>query len=263
MREFQEMDELAERDSPVHRFSAPAKLAVTVLYILTVLSFGKYDLPGVLLMALYPYLLFPFSTLSFRMCLRKMRIVLPLVIAVGLFDPLLNRTVWITIAGIPVSYGWLSFVSLALKGVLSVTAAFLLAATTRIEDLCGALRRIRIPSVMVTLILLTYRYIAVMTEEVSVMTDAYHLRAPRQKGIAREAWGSFTGQLILRSMDRAKELYASMLLRGYDGEFPQSQRTCLAAKDIAYMIFWITVFILLRHVPLADVIGSILTGGKI
>ena len=51
------------------------------------------------------------------------------------------------------------------------------------------------------------------------MIQAYSLRAPNQKGIHISAWGSFLGQLLLRSMDRAQELYYSMLLRGFRGEF--------------------------------------------
>ena len=58
LHELKEMDELAAMNSPVHRFSALSKLAVTVSFIVIVMSFGKYDLSGVLMMALYPYFLF-------------------------------------------------------------------------------------------------------------------------------------------------------------------------------------------------------------
>ena len=51
------------------------------------------------------------------------------------------------------------------------------------------------------------------------MSQSYHLRAPNQKGINISAWGSFLGQLILRSSDKADALYESMELRGFDGEF--------------------------------------------
>ena len=55
---------------------------------------------------------------------------------------------------------------------------------------------LRMPGMLVTLLLLTYRYVGVMTEELAVMTDAYRLRAPGQKGIHYSAWGSFLGQLL-------------------------------------------------------------------
>ena len=44
LREIGEMDELAARSSPVHDLSALAKLLSTIAYIITVVSFDKYDL---------------------------------------------------------------------------------------------------------------------------------------------------------------------------------------------------------------------------
>ena len=120
--------------------------------------------------------------------------------AVGLFNPFFDRAPQLYLGAVAVSGGVISMVSLMLKGVLCLTASFLLIATTPIDSLCAALRRLHVPSLLVTLLLLTYRYVGVMTEEVAVMTDAYRLRAPGQKGIHISAWGSFLGQLLLRSM---------------------------------------------------------------
>ena len=58
-----------------------------------------------------------------------------------------------------------------------------------------------------------------LLDEVSAMTQAYSLRAPGQKGIHISAWGTFLGQLLLRTMDRADDLYEAMMLRGFSGEF--------------------------------------------
>ena len=64
LQEFHEIDELADGNSPVHRFSALSKLTVTVAYLLVLLSFDQYDLSGVFTMAVYPYILFAMSSLS-------------------------------------------------------------------------------------------------------------------------------------------------------------------------------------------------------
>ena len=151
-------------------------------------------------------------------------------------------------------------ITLLLKGVLALTASFLLAATTRIDELCGALRRLHVPSIIVTVLLLTYRYITVLTEEVSIMTDAYHLRAPGQKGIAFKAWGSFLGQLLLRSADRAQELYSSMLLRGFNGEFRYVKTRKETGREVICCILLLILFVLLRNYDLAEWIGKAVTG---
>ena len=75
---------------------------------------------------------------------------------------------------------------------------------------------------------MTYRYVTVLLEEVNRITQAYSLRAPNQKGIHYKVWGTLTGQVLLRSMDRANAVYESMLLRGYDGSFQKKDRICIS-----------------------------------
>ena len=256
MRELSEMDELAVRSSPVHALHPAAKLTVTIVYILITISFSKYDLGGLVPMVLWPVLLFQISGIEVRTCFYKLRIVLPLVMAVGLFNPVFDRTVILWIGSLGVSGGVISMLTLMLKGVFCLMASFLLMATTPIDSLCAALRRLHVPKLLVTLLLLTYRYVGVMTEELAVMTEAYHLRAPGQKGIHISAWGSFLGQLLLRSMDRAQELYSSMLLRGYRQEFRYADIRPFRARDALYMILCAAAFLLLRTVRIAELLGG-------
>ena len=177
--------------------------------------------------------------------------------AVGLFNPLFDRAPMLYLGTVPVSGGVVSMLSLMLKGVLCLMMSFLLIATTPIDSLCAALRRLHVPSVLVTLLLLTFRYVGVMTEELAIMSDAYHLRAPGQKGIHISAWGSFLGQVLLRSMDRAQELYSSMLLRGYEGEFRYAKTSPFGAVDAAYTVGMLALCLFLRYVNLSEALGRL------
>ena len=255
--ELSEMDELAAQDSPIHRLSPTAKLLTAIAYILVVVSYHKYDLSGLIVMLLYPVLLFQLSDIPISVCFYKLRIVLPLVMAVGLFNPFFDRAPLVYLGTVPVSGGVISMLTLMLKGVLCLMVSFLMMATTPIDSLCAALRKLHIPGMLVTLLLLTYRYVGVMTEELAVMTDAYHLRAPGQKGIHVSAWGSFLGQLLLRSMDRAQELYSSMLLRGYHDHFHYAPMKTFDLRDGLYLVGCIAIFLLLRFVNIAQLLGSI------
>ena len=255
MRELAEMDELAARSSPIHALHPLAKLTATVAYILVTLSFHKYDLSGLAPMVLWPILLFQISGIEVRTCFYKLRIVLPLVMAVGLFNPIFDRTALMHIGGVAVSGGVISMLTLMLKGLFCLMASFLLIATTSIDLICAALRQLHVPGMLVTLLLLTYRYVGVMTEELAVMTDAYLLRAPGQKGIHVSAWGSFLGQLLLRSMDRAQELYSSMQLRGYHQHFHYADIQPYRMRDALYMLGCIVFFLLLRCLNIAQLLG--------
>ena len=257
LRELGEMDDLAAQDSPIHRLHPAAKLLSTIAYIVLTVSFDKYDLDGIIPMLLWPLLLFQLSGIPVRTCFHKLRIVLPLVMAVGLFNPFFDRAPLLVLGSISISGGVVSMLTLMAKGVFCLMASFLLMATTPIDSLCAALRMLHVPGMIVTLLLLTYRYVGVMTRELAVMTDAYHLRAPEQKGIHVSAWGSFLGQLLLRSMDRAQELYSSMLLRGYHEHFHYADVRPFALTDGLYVLGCASVFLLLRFVPVAQAAGSL------
>ncbi|MBO5555556.1 MAG: cobalt ECF transporter T component CbiQ [Oscillospiraceae bacterium] len=257
LHELSEMDELAAQSSPIHRLHPAAKLLSTILYIAVVLSFHKYDLSGLFPLILWPVLLFQVSGIPVRTCFYKLRIVLPLVMAVGLFNPIFDRAPLLVLGGTAVSGGVISMITLMLKGLFCLMASFLLMATTPIDSLCAALRKLHVPGVLVTLLLLTYRYVGVMTEELAIMTDAYHLRAPGQKGIHISAWGSFLGQMLLRSMDRAQELYSSMLLRGYHEHFHYADVKAFGMGDGLYTLGCAAVFVLLRVDHVAQGLGSL------
>lgn len=258
--ELREMDALAAGNSHVHALHPVCKLVVTIGYIITLVSFDKYDFSGVAIMALYPIFLFQAAFIPVGTCFRKLRLVLPLVCAVGLVNPFLDRTVLLHLGRIPVTGGMISMVTLMMKGVFSLMASFLLIATTPIDSLCAGLRQLHVPSLLTTLLLLTYRYIGLMIGEVAVMTQAYLLRAPGQKGVHISAWGSFLGQLLLRSMDRAEELYNSMRLRGFRGEFFYADVPKWTAGSVAFGAICLGLFILMRYFPVATLLGGLFVG---
>ncbi len=258
LHELAEMDELAARSSPIHALHPAAKLITTIAYILVTLSFDKYDLSGLVPMLLWPVLLFQLSGTEVRSCFYKLRIVLPLVMAVGLFNPFFDRDVLLRLGPLAISGGVVSMLTLMLKGLFCLMASFLLMATTPIDNLCAALRQLHVPKTLVTLRLLTYRYVGVMTEELAIMTEAYHLRAPGQKGVHISAWGSFLGQLLLRSMDRAQELYSSMLLRGYHQHFHYADIKPFRQRDALYSIGCGLAFLLLRYFRIAQLLGGMI-----
>lgn len=255
--ELREMDALAAEDSPIHRLHPLCKLLVTVAYIATVVSFPKYDFTGLVVMVLYPVFLFQAALIPVGTCFYKLRVVLPLVCAVGLVNPFLDKMPLLQFGNLTVTGGMVSMVTLMLKGVFSLMASFLLIATTPIDSLCAALRRLHVPSLLTTLLLLTYRYIGVMLEEVAIMTEGYKLRAPGQKGIHISAWGSFLGQLLLRSMDRAQELFDSMQLRGFRGEFFYANVPPCKVSGILYTIACVGMFLLARLIPITSALGNL------
>ncbi len=134
--------------------------------------------------------------------------------------------------------GLRDFVTIALKSWVSVQAALLLSFTTPFAELVEALRRLRVPQVMVAIIGFMYRYLAVLTDEASRLNRA---RASRSAIVAGRAGGSIrwragvtgglVGTLFIRSYERSERVYAAMQARGFEGEFRRMGGRPLTAGD--------------------------------
>jgi cobalt/nickel transport system permease protein len=257
VREIGKLDELAAEDRWVNQIHPLVKLFLTIFYIGLVVSFSGYDLAGTATMAVYPVVIFIVGEIPFWDALRRLRIVLPLVCVVGVFNPIFDRAIVSYMGNIAVSGGVLSMCTLMGKGILSVLASYLLIASTSIEKICYALRLLHVPKILVTQVLLTYRYVSLLLLEASRLTRAYALRAPGQKGIHFKAWGSLVGGLLLRSMDRAETVYESMCIRGYHGEFYYRKSIKFRRQDLAYLLGWTIVFLILRYLPVPEILGRI------
>lgn len=265
--EIQNLTQMAEQDQWMNRIHPLVKLLLTVMYIAVTVSFDKYDFSGVLSMAVYPIIIFILSDLSFKNALYRMRVVLPMVCIVGVFNPFFDKEVagYIEIGTtaegmmrtLVVTGGVVSMLSLMVKGFLTVMAAYILIATTTIEKICYALRLIHVPKIIVTEILLIYRYITLLLTEAKRVVQAYALRAPGQNGIKFSAWGSLVGQMLIRSMDRAENVYDSMCLRGFDGEFFIGENVAFRGRDAAFLLSGIVVFVVFRCFPVFEMVGEL------
>ncbi|MBE6068796.1 MAG: cobalt ECF transporter T component CbiQ [Clostridium lundense] len=254
------LDELAARNTIIHKINPIVKLLVTIIYLLVVLSFGKYDIIGLLPYVFYPIIVFILSEVPFLPMFRRSLIVLPFVIGVGIFNPLFDTKTYIIIWGIHISSGWISFASLIIKSSLTVLAGLLLIATTGIEKISLALRKLFVPKIFVTQFVLTYRYISVLLEETAQIIKAYHLRAPMQKGVSFKVSGSLLGQILLRAFDRANRVYDAMILRGFHGEYFFAVDSSLSIASITYLFLWGTFFLTARLFNIPELLGKIITG---
>jgi len=253
------LDALARRPNSINDLNPLVKLLTTIIYLTVVVSFDRYEISALLPLIFYPVVILALADLPLEPILRRIAWIMPLVIGIGIFNPVFDHQT-VTIMGSTISKGWLTFLSIAIKCVLTVAAGILLIATTGMEKLGAAMRMLRVPKIMVLQLLLTYRYISVLGDELSRMLRAYSLRAPGHRGIERAAWGSFTGSLLLRSFDRAQRVYSAMCLRGFTGEYNTGNNAKVIGRDLWFLIGWVAFFLFTRNYNLPFLLGSFLTG---
>lgn len=252
------LEELARKDTFVHRRHPIAHLLVTLAFVVAVASYGKYELSAMLPLLLYPLFVLSTGEIPAGAVLRRVLPAMPLVVGVGIFNPVFDRAVAAVVAGVAVSAGWISFLSIALRCVLTVVAALLLVSVTGLGGLSSALRALRVPKILVAQLSMTFRYIHVLGAEAGRMALAYRLRAPGQRGVAWRHWGSFAGQWLLRSLSRADRLHRAMLCRGYTGDLPDAARPPLGLADGGYLLAWAAFFAAARIFDIPRAIGVLI-----
>lgn len=128
----------------------------------------------------------------------------------------------------------------ALRIVVRVAAALsvahLVALTTPWASLLAALRGLGLPSIVVAVLGMTYRYLAVM---IQAADDAFSARVSRMVGAVegsrgRLLVGSAMGALLARSLALVEEVHDSMLSRGWTGQARSLTRFRFRAQDLAF-----------------------------
>jgi cobalt/nickel transport system permease protein len=141
------------------------------------------------------------------------------------------------------------FATITAGSWLSVQVALLLAFTTPFHDLVDALRELRLPRILVSIISFMYRYLAVLGDEGSRMLRARDARSAGREGRSGGSirWraavtGRMVGSLFLRAYERSERIYAAMQARGFEGEFRHLRARPLLRTEIAGLAALLTTF---------------------
>lgn len=258
--DLKSLDLLANGTSAIHRLDARAKVLVTLVFTLSVVSYNRYELT-----ALFPFFIFPVAMVSLAglpplFLLKKIALLCPFVLAVGIFNPVFDREILLQLGSIGISGGWISFASILARSILTVGAAFILVGVTGFTAVCQALERLGMPQVFAVQLLFLYRYIFVLTEESGRASKARELRACGKKGEGIHKLGSMVGHLLLRTWGRAERIHSAMLARGFTGQFHARRQSRFGGAEIRFVLFWSILFIFLRTRNISQLLGSLLTG---
>lgn len=252
-------DTYLHRPSPVHQLDPRTKVVLTVAFILsTVLlpdgAWGAFILNWLLLLAAALI-----AQLSLRYLITRSFIAVPFALAAV--------TVLFTLPGDPIASfafagraviisdtGLIRFLSILLRSWLAVQAAIILTATTQFPDLVHALRHLRVPAVLTTILSFMYRYLFVLADEAMRLLRAREARSARsgeQKTGGTLSWrarvaGGMVGQLFLRSYDRSDRVYNAMLARGYRGQLLTMNPHHMVRTDWLAMLIGLILLVLVQ-----------------
>lgn len=252
------LDLLAEKNTFIHHLDPRVKVATTMLFIIYVVSFGKYEIGRLLPFFLFPAFLIGMADIPFGYLMRKLLIVSPFAVFIGIFNPFFDRGILMQIGPLYISGGWVSLISILLRFILTVGATLLLIATTGFPAICMALERLGAPRIFSVQLLMLYRYIFVLIEEFIRMIRAYTLRSFTGKKMRFRIFKQLLGNLLLHTLDRAQRIHMAMLSRAFTGEIKIVRQYHFGWSEILYLFGFILFFTFIRLVDITALLGNFL-----
>lgn len=246
------LDALSYKDTFVHRLDPRTKLICVVAFIITILSFPKYEVYGLLPFFAMPMLLFTLGDIPFVFVMKKVLLVSPFAVMIGVFNPLLDPNVF-EAGGVRISAGWISLLSILIRFILTISSALLLVATTSFPGICRALQRLGLPEIFTSQLLFLYRYIFVLTEEAMKMVRARDMRSFGSRGRGIRVFIGVVGSLLIRTIERAEKIYQAMLSRGFAGRIHTSRQTVFTPADAVFIALTAAFLYLFRMYEITGV----------
>ncbi len=216
------MDEVFSRyDSWVHRTDPRVRVMTAVIISVSaalsqdIRILGGYFIVAILLVAM--------AKLPPLAVLVRLKPMLWFIIMLWMVLPLTyeGESIW--------RYGVLSFsrsgvilcVQITLKAVILLLYFMALLSTMTVATLGHGLHRLHVPDKLVFLLLMTYRYIAVIQAEYHRLLRAVKFRGfvPGTNIHSYRTYAYLAGMLFVRASRRATRVYDAMRCRGFNGKF--------------------------------------------
>ncbi|RME62804.1 MAG: cobalt ECF transporter T component CbiQ [Nitrospirae bacterium] len=137
--------------------------------------------------------------------------------------------------------GFSEVLSITLRANAIVLSGIVMLGTSDLFSLVHALAHLGLPRKLVYLFFIFFRYLSLLHEEYLKLKRAMQARAfrPRTSMHTYRAYGYLIGMLVLKSYDRAENLYRAMLSRGFRGEFPLYRHFHLRGRDVVFSLVFL------------------------
>lgn len=216
LQSFSFLDEFSCRVSPVHAWDPRVRVSLAFGFALLVAGVPRDDLVLLVLLGAVPGFLIAASGYPLRILGGQILMLSPLVVGVA-FGELVVSLVSSGVSGI--WWAVLSASSLVFRFAIVSACLIVLMATLSLPELSRALLWFRVPRVFVSVILLVYRFLFVLIDDISRTIEVLALRLPAESSLSWRLWADVLSGLLLRTVARAERVQEAVLLRagGRDG----------------------------------------------
>lgn len=218
--------EKIEKTHKAFNISARVKIIITLVFLFFLVSTGNGNYYILLLYFILNVLIAIFFKPSFLILVKRTLLLFLFPFFMSVFIPFANKgeilyKLNISFVNIAITdNGITTFFTVLLKSFISVLVLSTLIISTSDIELLNGLRRIHVPVIIVTVIFIMYRYYFVIKEEaytgqLAIKSRIFH----KSHRTLNKRLAFLAGNLLIKSFDRAENVYKSMESRGFDGSF--------------------------------------------
>jgi cobalt/nickel transport system permease protein len=120
------------------------------------------------------------------------------------------------------------------KGLAVVLVGLVLLTTAPLEVTLKAAHALRVPGLLVQLVLLSYRYLFLLADELTRLRVAVRTRGYRNAATwhSYRTVGNLAGTLLVRGSERAERVASALRCRGFDGRFRSLVEFHTTSRDV-------------------------------
>jgi cobalt/nickel transport system permease protein len=232
------LDRYARNDSVIHRLDARTKLIAALAFTALLVSVPRHEIGPLVPMVLVPFAWITLSGLPWSFVGKQILICSPFVLTLVVFNPLFDRSTHLVFLGgrpMAVPGGILVAANLLVKYLLGLATLVALAGTTRFDHLLLAMRKFRVPKILVLQLYFLYRYLFELIGQGHEILRARRAREVGRLTLRRRVQSStgMVGVLFIRSYESALKTFQAMESRLYDGELRTARRLAFTGADAA------------------------------
>jgi len=246
------VDKYADRDSILHRLDPRVRICLFLLLILAAITTPPGSFLHLIELAALLGVLTALSRIPIGFIAKRALMLSPFLLMVVLMAPFLEvksitTQLDLKVAQLSVSTRALMVTAVAVKSLISMVSVILLINSGRFTEFLKALQKLRMPSILVSILIFMYRYIFIIVDQFQRMLSARKSRTfsnnykQRYRGLPQ-----LIGMGFIRSSERGERVYAAMLARGFDGTIRSMCRLRIRPIDIVAGLAMVLVIFLIK-----------------
>ncbi len=195
------IDPYIPRSSSIHNLDPHLKVLTTFTLMVFIILLPKSSWEIYSMVFLFLLLISIVANIALRFLIRRILLASPFLFGIGFLSIFQEG-------------GTRTAADILIKSLLCIISVLVLSASTSITDISRSLKRLKLPSIFVTSLLLMYRYLFVIYEEMQILARAKKSRTfSNNRAVCWRDSATIISSLFLRTVKRSERIYMAMCAR--------------------------------------------------